>query len=584
MEEKVIKFDMSADRLLDIADARIDEGDYLSALRMLHKSLDLYGDGADEYVALADTYDEMELFELSANCWFRYLDICPEEEAVDAYEGLAACFYNMGNEQKAVYYYNKMMHDKYVSPANNVEMGELFDKAPRKTFKVTWPPEYADYSEEIDEGLKALKQGNYSLAHECFGRVDSKSEYYAAAMNYTAVCYLLEGKTDEAEQTCLKLLEKTPDDVQALSSYAAVLSEQNRTEEGYRTALKLASLETKTPDELYKAATVCCENKLYAQAFEKFSELEKTVSYDLTLLYFKAISAFKCGKVKECVATLGKILDIYPRAAVTRYFYREIRRYYEKGGPVPETYFFYRLPKGEREERLKLLMALADLRSADLIAYCEETDIEELLDWCFDEADAQEPELQILAMIVAVKAELDGFVRTVLLASGVSEVVKIETLRRVFERNRDCEFGVVVADIYRRIPFPRLQVGRTKRAKFVGAYALCCSRFGVIGDSEARVFCDAAREVYAALERDDKLSLASDQESLACAISLIAEPANARRTRDLLQFLGGEAKTVAAILGCVHCMAEKEVAVTREEITEKDGEESAAEGNGDETD
>ena len=75
MEEKVVKFDLTADKLLDLADARLDEGDCLAALRLLHKSIELYGPGADEYVSLADAYDEMEIFELSANCWFSYLDI-----------------------------------------------------------------------------------------------------------------------------------------------------------------------------------------------------------------------------------------------------------------------------------------------------------------------------------------------------------------------------------------------------------------------------------------------------------------------------------------------------------------------------
>ena len=136
MEEKVVQFDLAAEKLLEMADARLDEGDHLAALRLLHKSLELYGPGADEYVSLADAYDEMEIFELSANCWFSYLDICPEEEAVDAYEGLAACFYNMGNEPVALYYYNKMMRDKFVSPANNTEMGELFEQPPRRRFRI----------------------------------------------------------------------------------------------------------------------------------------------------------------------------------------------------------------------------------------------------------------------------------------------------------------------------------------------------------------------------------------------------------------------------------------------------------------
>lgn len=552
MEEKVVKFDLTADKLLEIADARLDEGDHLAALRLLHKSLELYGPGADEYVSLADAYDEMEIFELSANCWFSYLDICPEEEAVDAYEGLAACFYNMGNEPVALYYYNKMMRDKFVSPANNVEMGELFEQPPRRRFKVCWPPERADYSDDIDEGLRALKAGEYDQARACFERVHPKSEYYIAARNYLAVCSLLEGKPQEAEKECLAVLADRPDNVQALSTYAAVLTEQERRDEAYSAAVKLASLDTDSPDELYKIATVCCENGLYEQAYEKFSILERSVSYDLTLLYFKAVAAFRCGKVQESLASFGKILDIYPDAAVARYYFRGIRDYAEKGGTPPQTSFFYRVPDEERARRAEFLAVLAQLKSAELRAYCAEADVTELLEWAFDEGDGQETELQLLAAAVAVGGGQDDFVRRFLLDSSANDAVKFETLRRLCERNKRDEFGVVVGDLYRRLPVEKLVTGRPAHAKFVQAYALCFSRFAPLGEGSAAEYCLTAQEVYAALEQDGQLALAHDAESLACAIYLAAVPAGVKKTRAILKYLGAEGDTVARILSCVN--------------------------------
>ena len=552
MEEKVVKFDLNAEKLLEIADARLDEGDHLAALRLLHKSLELYGPGADEYVSLADAYDEMEIFEISANCWFSYLDICPEEEAVDAYEGLAACFYNMGNEPIALYYYNKMMRDKFVSPANNTEMGELFEQQPRRRFKVSWPPEHADYSDDIDEGLRALKAGKYDVARACFEKVHPHSDYYIAARNYLAVCSLLEGKPEAAERECFAVLADQPDNVQALSTYAAVLTEQGRREEAYRAAVRLAALETESPDELYKIATVCCENGLYEQAYEKFCILERSVSYDLTLLYFKAVAAFRCGKVQESLASFGKILDIYPDAAVARHYFREIRDYAEKGGTPPQTSFFYRVPDEERTRRAGFLATLAQLKSAELRAYCAEADVTELLEWAFDEGDGQETELQLMAMAVAVGGGQDGFVRSFLLDSTANDAVKFETLRLLCARNRRDEFGVVVGDLYRRLPTEKLVTGRPAHAKFVQAYALCFSRFAPLGEGGAAEFCLTAQEVYAALERDGQLALAHDVESLACAIYLAAVPAGVKKTRALLQYLGAEADTVARILACVN--------------------------------
>ena len=112
MKEKIIQFDLSADTLLDVAEAKLDAEEYIPALRFLHKSIDLYGPAVDEYADLAEAYEGIEVYEQAIDCWFQYLDLCAEEEAVDAYEGLAACYYNLGNESQAMIYYKNTFRPK----------------------------------------------------------------------------------------------------------------------------------------------------------------------------------------------------------------------------------------------------------------------------------------------------------------------------------------------------------------------------------------------------------------------------------------------------------------------------------------
>ncbi len=573
MEEKTVKFDLSADKLLDIAEARIDGGDAIGALRMLHKSLALYGPGADEYADLAEAYDDLEIFDLAANNWFRFLDVCEADERVDAYEGLAACYYNLGNEARAMYYYEQMLHDKYVTPSNNFEMGEMFSHPPRKPFRVTWPPERADYSEEVDAGLRALKSGEFDVAEEKFRAVPERSPYRNAAMNFLAVSYLLQGKAKAAEEICTSLLDRDPDSVQVLATYAAVLTEQDRREEGLAVAKKLASLAAESPDEMYKIATVCCENGLYEEAYEKFRILEKTVSCDLTLLYFKAVAAHKCGKVREALAGFGKILDLYPDAAVARYYFRAVRAQAEEGAPAPETAFYYRVPKEERAERVGLLAALADVSASAVRNYCKETDITELLEWCFDESDGQEPKLQVLGINVAVRGGMDEFVCDVLLDSTVSDVVKVETVQRLCERNRDFSCGVVLSDVYRRICFDRVELGRAKRSKFVAAYAVCFSRFVLFDQADGEQLRDATELLYDKLEETGGLAADLDEDSLACAIYLAGTHVNRSRAVEVLQLLGANGEKVAALMKCLH----------REEVAAADAADGAGKkGDGEE--
>lgn len=560
MDEKVVRFDLSAETLLNLAEKKLDEKDYVGALRILRKSVERNGATADEYSLFADIYDEMELFEYAVNYWFRYLDVCAEDEAVDAYEGLAACFYNTGNERAAVFYYNMMLQDKYVSAENNIEMGELFSSPARKPFRIVYPPAEADYTEELEGGVKALRGGDYAKADEIFSSVPEEAACYGSARNFLALSKLMQGKAEDAERICRERLAVAGDDVSILSTYAAVLTELGKRDESRAAAKRLASLPAVSADELYKIATVCCENGLYDEAYEKFCILEKQVPYDITLLYFKSVAAFKSGRIRESLAGFAKIVDVFPDAAVARYYFGEIRRYSEEGGDAPETLFFYRVPGKERETRVKFLAALSELPADELSSFLEHADITEYIEWCFDEGDGTDAELMLLGIHLAVKAGMEDFVRDILLDSTLNDVLKIECLRCLAARNRTFEAGVVVGDVYRRAEFFKLNVGRVRRSKFVQAYALSFARFAFLSGESCADFKEAAERIYAALEREGKLTLASDAESLACAICFIASKSIADRTQEILRAMGGNSMAVAEILHAVNSDTQKEIA------------------------
>ncbi len=573
MDEKVVRFDLSPQRLYELAEKKFEEKDYIAALRILRKSAEENGAGSDELALFADIYDEMEIFDESANYWFYFLEQCSDEEAIDACEGLAACYYNLGNDLQAAYYYNLMIQNKFYTPEDGLGLSEMFSSAPpvRKPFKIVYPPEEADYSETVDAGLKALKSGDYAKAEEAFLSVHPKADYYMSAQNFLAVCYLMQGKNEQAEKVCRALLEKEPDDVQVLSTYAAVLTETDRREESRAVAERLAAFDTQSADELYKIATVCCENGLYEQAFEKFCLLEKQVSYDLTLLYFKGVAAFRCGKTEESLQSLGKILDIFPDSAVTRYYYNAILQYFEQGGQMPETSFFYRIPQEEREVRLSMLKGLSEMPSADVKAFFEAADMTEIIDWCFDEADGAEPELQLFAMRIAVRGGMIGKVRRVLLDHTVNDIVKIETVRALAEQNRLFSTGIVLADIFRKVYFTPLRVGKVKQDKFIYAYATCFAHFALIGDGDCDGYRVAAENIYAALAAADKLSLASDADSLASAVYLSVSSVGAKHREKALELTGGRADRVNEILSLLQGEAGREAAAAdAEKETEKE--------------
>ena len=525
MSGKVISFDKGEDRLLDLAERYSDEKNYRAALRMIYKKMSLYGTEPDDWMFLAELYDDMEVYESAINCWYRFLNICPEENIADAYEGLAACYYNVGNESQSAYYYSKMLAiDPDVTPESKLELAKMFTHSPRKMFKVIYPPEKADYSDSIEIGVELLKKGKYTDAIRTFSRVHPESFLAATAQNYRAVCYLISGDKENAEKECLSLLEKDPEDVQALSTYCALMVEKKELERSREIANRLCELETNNPDELYKIATVCCESGLHYEAYKKFCSLEGIVDYDLTLLYFKAVAAYKAGMLRECKETFLKLLDVFPYAEVARYYYNELRAEPKEGEEKRvELSYFYKVPTKERESRIKLLAVLLDLPDKEIRAYKEKYDLIPVFRWCFDEFDGQEAELQMLAVNVAVHARMESFIEEVLLSSTVNDIIKIETMHRLFEQNESRDVAFVLNDVYRVFRFKELDVGRPKRKQFMFAYSLCLVKFCVLGKERASTYNRIAAEVYVALSAKGLLEMAYNKEALAGTMHCMAQ-------------------------------------------------------------
>lgn len=103
----VEKLNFSEEFLLDSAERRFASGDYLGALTMINKRNGMFDPGADAFALQADIYEAMEKYDLAADAWFRFLDVCNEADFREGYEGLSVAFMNMGNEAQSAYYYRR---------------------------------------------------------------------------------------------------------------------------------------------------------------------------------------------------------------------------------------------------------------------------------------------------------------------------------------------------------------------------------------------------------------------------------------------------------------------------------------------
>ncbi|MDE5722392.1 MAG: hypothetical protein K2I30_06640 [Clostridia bacterium] len=518
---KTVKFDLSCDRLIGIASDLTEDHNYIGALKMLNKNSSLHCNDGDSYMLYAEIYDDIGLHEKCVNSWFKFIDCTQNSELSEAYEGLAVAYMNLGNEHFSAYYYNKLLqNDEELDAETRGEIINSFLSNEPNPLKFVYPPKIADYSDVMAAGVEKMRTGEYERAVEEFEKVDEENPAYLSARNYIAMCDIICDKCDEAEAECLALLEKHPDNVQALTTLAAVRTEQKNSAESRRLAKELLSLNVTSTDEIYKIATVCCENKMHTEAYSLFCRLEDELFYDSSLLYFKAVSAYNSGKFEESYSAFDRLLTVYPDAVTAQFNYQAARKAQEDGEPIEMSYFC-RLPKEEREKNLTMLAAFAKLSRTEAKKLFDLIDVSDSIRWCFDETDGvNSEELQFLASECAVKAGLDGILCDVLLNAFVSDALKVHILTLLGERNEDNSFGVVICNIYKRVSFRALQLGRSRKRGFISAYARLVAHFSIIEDSYGEEFALACERLYNELEEKQRLSFAADADALAAAIYL----------------------------------------------------------------
>lgn len=553
---KTDAIDFSPDRLIAIAADDVEAHDYIGALKMLNKNAVLNGNDEDSYMLYAEAFDDMGLYEKCVNGWFKYIDYAGSgADYAEAYEGLAVSFMNMGQENFAAFYYNKLLMetDDSLTKQNRQEIINAFIKDDKPPLKFVYPPKLADYSEEIDSGMEHMRGNDFEGAIEEFAKVDEGNDGYIPARNYIAMCNVICDKLEEAEEECRRILERDPSNVQAMTTFAAVRSQQGRKGDAEKLAERLLALNPEASEDIYKIATVCCENGMHEQAYDLFCKLDEKFDYDCSILFFKAVAAYNCGKIQKSLEIFDLLLTIYPNAIAADYWHfvalKESKKKEEKR--IKELEYYYRLPRIECESNIQILTEINKLSEAAALKMTKLADVTGIIHWCFDEGDGSASyELKTLGALCAVKCRLEDTVRDILLDAFLQDGIKMETLNALVQQNEEGEYGLVVCNIYKRVTIVPVNLGKPRRKTFLKAYGLAFSRFAMLAEEYSFKLAASCEKLYEKLERENRLDGCRSVSALAAAIVKYAEiKENGLNEEQIYSFFGTDTEKVNKILG-----------------------------------
>lgn len=524
--------------MLDSVERRFQDGDYMGALTLLNKRNSLYEPTVDAAALAADIYESMELWKPAAEAWFRFLDTCNEADFSEGYEGLAICFMNMGEELQSAMYFRHVYGED--------EDGENEIELPSRP-KLRLVHDVDGDPEVLERGLLLLKAGALEEARTVLTEVPLTNPDYPSATGLAAMCTLMLGEEKKAEAECEALLEKYPDNVQALTTYCAVLGANENKEGAKAVARRLAGIESQTTEDLFRIATALCETGLDEEALEKLTKLRKKIPYDDTVLYFTAVAAHHLGRTDEAIEALERLTTLYPRKAVAEYYLVRLRELKDGGQPFSMNYY-YRIPEEEYNLIADFFLRVSNAPDRDAEQFSK---LPELLNFCkiaFDEMDGRDEKLQMLAVKVALKTHLDGFLREVLLDPSADEIVKLAILHGLTVRNEDDSFGTVICNIYREFFTHSIDVGKHS-GEFLKAFADVYSKFALITSENEQQIVAAAEDIYHTLEEAGATSLLSERHALAAAIYRESRLHHSEHSfEDLLKLFDADRLTVEEIL------------------------------------
>lgn len=548
MDEKITKFEISEEFLMESAEKHFEEGDYFGALAMLNRRAERFDPSADASALYADIYDALQIYPLCADAWFRFLDTCNEADFAEGYEGLSLAFMNMGDEFQSQIYMQRTFE------ADGVPMGEIYDLTEiRPHLKLVHSDDGSVGDEEtLREGINYIRMGDFEKAKESFSQIPPKSRDFPSATGLSAMCRLLEGDVNGAAGECERLLGYYPDNVHALTTYCAVLGAKGDKEAAREVGKRLAEIKTDSLEDLFRVSTALCETGLDAEAYEKLSLLKERAPYGDDVLWFHAVAAFRTGKIEEAIDSLEILTLINPRKTVAKYYLYEMRKARENPKNTFSVNYFYKLPDEESARITDFFHSVigSDQQAAE--AFIETAESDDLFRAAFDQLDGRDDKFQKEALKAAEKSRSDKFLREILLDYNIGEGIKLHILRELVKRNEENSFGVVVCGFYREFYTHEMEFGDRCGEQFMKAFADVYSKYALVGDENEEKLINAAEDVYRTLEEADVLDFAEEPTAISAVIYREARIRQSERSIErIAELFDANVKIVREILNYI---------------------------------
>ncbi len=526
--------------LNDLFDEKFEQKDYLNALLTVN-SIEKSG-ATDVEVCLkrARVFFAMERYSQSADEWFKYLTLVKNEKSyAKAYNGLGACFYKMGDEKVAGYYFNRqiMSNKKGVYDYSYVT-AEFFEEmlSADKNYYLAYPYDKADFTKTLERAEDHLKGGDYQGAIKLLEEIPKTSKYYATSLVTSSIGKYFQGDVKGAFsdiEESLRIEKSVIAVCNAISMYTAEGNTQKADE--YLKVLQTQKIED--AEDVYKVSMIYCERgddktaKSFAQKYLKQNPYDASMLllYGMMNYNLKDYNIAENSFKKAYQITGGYIAKYYLKLAEKR----ELTRFE----------YTYDLQTSDKLKVIKKLTSIMKASPDDRVNM--QSEIYELTSYAFSSTSYQ-LQSTIITLLGELATEISiSLMKKALISINVYDRIKAGILGFLTADGFDGELGAVFGNVYRKIRFYKA-VFDSEDTVFTEAYAFVFAKLAPM-ETEMEAIKISAENIYNKLKEKGLLKEVLDVKSLSAVIYELSAISKIKSRREFAEFFEGNLREIKRI-------------------------------------
>ena len=458
---KIHKIQNDADYYYDKGVACSDNGEYVKAIDYFYRAYeqDDVEDRTQTLLEIGACYAMLGEHTSALKCYYKALAIDAKNET--AFVGIISSLIETNKNPEAIYYINytdskNIIGDDYdVSVTNN------------KKFKVVGK---YDREATIYVARRLIQNGESAYAKKLLEEVPPQSKDYYEALNLIAMIYLGEEKFLSCALVCDSVLDKYPDNIDALTTKIVALhyasSFVNRDE-----TIEILDAVEKTKEQDIKKTAVCMQqvgNEKYTLKY--YEKLLEFTPYDKVANLIVAILYHNVGKHALAHLSMVKLSKLYPECETVKYYALSIRENADKMAVIPE------IPQDEQERKFNEINdLLSSLKTVERVAtYAKKhRDFYNDLRWIL--SSKQVKVAGHIASFLAQSQRFHPLIREILVDPDAGFFTKRECLSTFLEFAQKKNFAIFLQDVVQfcKPRQPKIDVPHEINTAYWNVYANC---------------------------------------------------------------------------------------------------------------